>query len=53
MIIKSVFTESEGDNILYVLKKTYGNLKPKTLIKYAIREFVEIKRLERNKGVNK
>jgi len=50
MKINTVWTDGEGTNVLYALRKKFGNLAPRTLVKYAVRAYVEQARLERLKG---
>lgn len=55
MIIYAVFTNNEGQNIINSLKITYPNAKcsDKKLVKMALREFVENKRMQRMIDKNK
>lgn len=41
MKIESIWTNNESYNVLYVLKEKFGDKEPGTLIKYAVREYVE------------
>ncbi len=53
MFEKVIFTSNEYHNVIYALKKKFGNLHPRTLFKYAIREFVESERLKHMADKNK
>ena len=46
MVIESIWTQNEGSNVLYSLRKKFGDFKPRTLIKKAIREYVENERIK-------
>ena len=48
MKIDSIWTDSEGHNVLYALRQKYGDLAPRTLVKYAVRELIETERVRRN-----
>ena len=53
MVIKTVWTINEGTNVLYVLRRLYGDRQDGSLVKEAVRELVELKRLEHLKNKNK
>jgi len=45
--IETIWTEREGANVIYALQQRYGNLGARTLLKYAVRETVEMGRIRR------
>ena len=47
MKIETIWTEREGANVIYALQQRYGNLGARTLLKYAVRETVEMGRIRR------
>ena len=52
MKIEMIWTESEWENVEFCLKQKYGDLKPRTLAKYAVRELVEMERVRHNSQRN-
>lgn len=48
MKIETIWTEREGQNVLYALRQKFGDLAPRTLAKYAIREVIEMDRVRHN-----
>jgi hypothetical protein len=45
MKVQTVWTPNEGDNVLRTLKSIYGDKQPSTLLKYAVRDFLEHRRV--------
>jgi hypothetical protein len=45
--IESIWTQNEGYNVLYALRKRFGDKAPRTLIKWAVRDYVELLRKKR------
>ena len=50
MKIETIWTQNEGDSVLFTLRRKYGELAPRTLLKKAVRDRVEqLRRLEQMK----
>ena len=47
MKLESVWTENEAQNVKFALRERYGDLAERTLVKYAVRELVEIHRIQK------
>ena len=50
MKICTIWTPTEGYNVLQSLRRLYGGKRPEILLKRAVREFVEMKRIEHYEG---
>lgn len=49
MKIETIWTESEGANVIHALRRRYGNLTARVVIKLAAREVAELQRQEQQK----